>query len=194
MKVDEALSFGNHKGAQTRSDELADLVKKDVQFGYALPLPVRIAKVLPGALFAPMNIMDQNSINDCGRIIEKLRLTYDQSYVFGGSNTSVNSRVCKVKLLPCMYGACLKRLINWTVAARRQYPGIPIYASKVDFKSAYRRCHQSARTAIQCCTQLPLRDGEDVMLVYLRETFGGSPSPHDPRPTSGVPWLNLYAT
>ena len=42
--------------------------------------------------------------------------------MFGGSNTSVNSRVCKDKLLLCMYGACLKRLINWTVAARRRYP------------------------------------------------------------------------
>ena len=69
--VDEALSFGNHKGAQTWSNELADLVEKDVRFGYALPLPVRVAKALPGVLFAPMNIMDQNSIDDCGRIIEK---------------------------------------------------------------------------------------------------------------------------
>ena len=88
-------SFGNHKGAQARSNELADLVEKDVQFGYALPLPVRVAKALPGILFAPMNIMDQNSIDDCGRIIEKSRLTHDQSYVFSGSKTSVNSRVCK---------------------------------------------------------------------------------------------------
>ena len=56
--VDEALSFGNHKGAQARSNELADLIEKDVQFGYALPLPVRVAKALPGVLFAPMNIMD----------------------------------------------------------------------------------------------------------------------------------------
>ena len=177
--VDEALSFGNHKGAQTRSNELAELVEKDVRFGYALPLPVRVAKALPGVLFAPMNIMDQNSIDDCGRIIEKTRLTHDQSYVFGGSKTSVNSRVCKEELLPCMYGASLRRLINWAVAARRKFPGVPIYASKVDFKSAYRRCHLSARTAVQCCTQLPLSDREDVMLVYLRETFGGSPSPHE---------------
>ncbi len=177
--VDEALSFGNHKGAQARSNELAELVEKDVHFGYALPLPLRIAKELPGALFAPMNIMDQNSIDDCGRIIEKMRLTHDQSYVFDGSKTSVNSRVRKDELQPCMYGACLRRLINWVIAARRRFPGVPIYASKIDFKSAYRRCHLSAKTAIQCCTQLPLSDGEDVMLVYLRETFGGSPSPHE---------------
>ena len=69
--------------------------------------------------------------------------------------------------------------MNWAVTAQRQFPGVPIYASKVDFKSAYRRCHLSARTAIQCCTQLPLSNREDVMLVYLRETFRGSPSPHE---------------
>ena len=177
--VDEALSFGNHKGAKDRSNELADLVEKDVRFGYALPLPLRVAKELPGALFAPMNIMDQNSIDECGKIVEKMRLTHDQSYVFGGSKTSVNSRTRKDELLPCMYGACLRRLINWAIAARRRFPGVPIYASKVDFKSAYRRCHLSARTAIQCCTQLPSSNGDDLMLVYLRETFGGSPSPNE---------------
>lgn len=67
--VDAAITFGNHKGAVLRRDELIKLVSKDVLFGYALPLPLRIAKKLPGLLIAPMNIMDQNSIDECGRIV-----------------------------------------------------------------------------------------------------------------------------
>jgi hypothetical protein len=124
--VREAIAFGNHRGAEERRDVLETLVAKDVHFGYALPLP------LCGALLAPMNVMDQNSIDECGRVVEKLRLTHDQSHVFSGSGTSVNSRARKSELIPCVYGAMLRRMLNWAVAARRLYPGVPIYASKID--------------------------------------------------------------
>ena len=89
---------------------------------------------------------------------------------------SVNSRIIKELLMPCMYGTCLRRLINWTVATRRKYPGNQIMASKIDFKSAFRRCNLSAATAIQCCTQLPT---EGLILLYLRLTFGGCPCPNE---------------
>ena len=46
-----------------------------------------------------MNIMTQNTIDEHGRIVEKDRLTHDQSYQLG-SGTSVNSRVDKDDLLP----------------------------------------------------------------------------------------------
>ncbi len=76
-----------------------------------------------------------------------------------------------------MYGTCLKRIINWTVAARRnKYPGRRIFASKIDFKSAFRHCNLSAATAIQCCTQLLAMD---LILLYLRLTFGGCPCPNE---------------
>ncbi len=48
-------------------------------------------------------------------------------------------------------------------------------ASKIDFKSAFRRCNVSAATAIQCCTQLPTKR---LILLYLRLTFGGCPCPN----------------
>ena len=49
-------------------------------------------------------------------------------------------------------------------------------ASKINFKSAFRRCNLSAATAIQCCTQLPT---EGLILLYLRLTFGGCPCPNE---------------
>ena len=122
-----------------------------------------------------MNIVMQNSIDEHGRVVEKDRLTHDQSYKWS-SGSSVNSRVDKESLLPCRFGACLKWLMNWAVAARRQHPGRKIFASKIDYKSAYRRCHSNARTAIQTCTQLP---SEDLAVVALRLTFGGAPGPYE---------------
>jgi hypothetical protein len=41
---------------------------------------------------APMNVAPQHSIDEYGNIIEKDRLTHDQSWKWG-SETSVNSRV-----------------------------------------------------------------------------------------------------
>ncbi len=172
----EAINFGNHKGATNDPVLLRELVEKDIKYGYCIPLPLRKAKQIPKLLFAPMNIQRQNTIDETGKIIDKERLTHDQSYKWSGSGTSVNSRIIKETLMPCMYGTCLKRIINWTVAARIKYPGRRIFASKIDFKSAFWRCNLSADTAIQCCTQLPTLD---LFLLYLRLTFGGCPCPNE---------------
>jgi hypothetical protein len=75
--VREALSFGNHKGALMQLDLLLQLMSKDVHFGYCLPLPLTKAEKIPNILIAPMNIQQQNTINEYGRIIPKDRQTHD---------------------------------------------------------------------------------------------------------------------
>jgi hypothetical protein len=89
----EALIFGNHKGASSKSDLLKKLISKDVKFGYSLPIPLKSVMQIKGLEMAPMNIMEQNTIDEFGRVIPKDRLTHDQSWKWGGSGTSVNSRV-----------------------------------------------------------------------------------------------------
>ena len=64
-----------------------------------------------------MNIMTQNTIDEHGRIVEKDRLTHNQSYKWV-SVTLVNSRVDKDNLLSSRFGACLKRFMNWTIAVK----------------------------------------------------------------------------
>jgi hypothetical protein len=174
--VNEAINVGNHKGATNNPIHLQELFERDVKYGYCIPLPLRKAKLIPDLLFTPINIQHQNTIDKTGKIIDKERLTHNQSYKWGGSRTLVNSRTIKELLMPCMYGTCLKRLINWTVAMRRNYPNRRIMASKINFKSAFQRCNLSAATAIQCCTQLP---AEELILLYLGLTFGGSPRPNE---------------
>ena len=149
--VSEALTFGNHKGATSQPDLLQSLVESDVHHGYSLPLPLSKVSKIPGLLMAPMNIQKQNTIDETGKIVEKDRLTHDQSFRWRAGG-SVNDRVDRSALMPCMFGKCLMRLINWAVAARKKYPNLPILASNVDYKSAFRRCHLNARTAVQTCT------------------------------------------
>ncbi len=92
------------------------------------------------------------------------------------SGTSVNSRVKTEEFLPCLFGACIKRIVNWVVTARRLFPNVPILASKIDFKLAFRRCHLNMATATQTCTQL-IEIGILLMMLWL--SFGGKPCPFE---------------
>ena len=69
--VEEALLFGNHKGAVKQQDLLVKLVTDDVIRGFALPLPLDKIAQIPGVLLAPLNIQAQNTINEHGEIIPK---------------------------------------------------------------------------------------------------------------------------
>ena len=98
-------------------DLLLQLMSKDVHFGYCLPLPLTKVEKIPNILIAPMNIQQQNTINEYGWIISKDCQTHDQSFKWS-SRTLVNSRVKTEELLPCMFGACIKRIVNWAIGAR----------------------------------------------------------------------------
>jgi hypothetical protein len=173
--IEDALAFGNHKGAQKKPAQLRTLVEKDVIHGYGLPLPLRNIRTIPGVVIAPMNIASQNTINDLGQIIKKDRLTHDQSFEWS-SGRSVNNRVNLEDFMPCMFGKALLRMVNWAVAARHKFPKQRIFASKIDFKSAFRRCHLNADTALQTCTHLP---EDELAIVSLRLSFGGRPCPQE---------------
>ena len=69
--LDDAFTFGNHKGATAKSDLLKKLINKDVIHGYILPIPLSSVKSIPELVMAPMNITAQNTINEHGQIILK---------------------------------------------------------------------------------------------------------------------------
>ena len=62
-------------------------------------------------------------------------------------------------------------------ALRANYPAARILLSKFDFKSAYRRVHLRAESALQSCITTKGLCGIDLALISLRTTFGGSPCP-----------------
>ena len=114
-----------------------------------LPLPAKL-KDLEEAF-----VMKQTTFDEHGRIIEKDRLTHDQCYK-RGFETSVNRRVDKDLLLPFKFGASLKRLMNWAVAARKKY--------------------LNAEAAVQTCTPFP--EG-NFAIMALRLTFCGCACPYE---------------
>ncbi len=148
----EVLKFGNHKGTTTQPELLLKLVSGDIKHGYALPLPLGKIKRIPGICMAPLNIQPQWTINEHGEIIEKDRLTHDQSFEWEKSGYSVNSQTNTSQLQQCRFGKCLLRLINWAVAARKKYPNRRIMAKKDDVKLAYHRLHLHSKTAVKTVT------------------------------------------
>jgi hypothetical protein len=152
--LNKALQFGNHKGASQKPELPKKPISDDIKFGYGLVIPRGKIAWLPNACLAPMNIMNQFTLDASGKIVDKERLTHNQSFKWQ-SGLSVNKRVIRENLQQCMYGRCLMRLLCWIVAARRKFPNTPIALQKIDIKSAYRRCHLNAITAMQTITQLP---------------------------------------
>ena len=170
----EALQFGNHKGVDENEDLFEEMMNTDVIHGYSLVIPREKSRELIGALISPMNIVEQSTINEFGEIVPKKRLTHNQSMEFQ-SGTSVNSRAQKDLLQDVMYGSCLIRVIHQIVTYRFRYPNHRILMQKVDFKSAYRRSHLNAKTALQTITQFVKLN---ICFIALRLTFGGAPNPN----------------
>jgi hypothetical protein len=69
--LNNALTFGNHKGASSKLELLKKLKGKDVKHRYSIPIPIDSVKQIPGLEMAPMNIMAQNMMNKLGRVIQK---------------------------------------------------------------------------------------------------------------------------
>jgi hypothetical protein len=64
--------------------------------------------------------------------------------------------------------------MNWAIETRRAYPGQQILASKIDYKSAYRRGILHFATALKTATQLP---DNKIAIITLHLTFRGAPCP-----------------
>ena len=79
LDIDNALAFGNHKGAEQQPELLLKLVSNVIR-GFTLPLPLDRIQRIPGVLLAPLNIQLQKTINDRGEIIPKNRMAHDQSW------------------------------------------------------------------------------------------------------------------
>jgi len=96
-------------------------------------------------------------------------MTHDQSFP-GPSGHSVNSRVIRESLPPCMNSFVLSRTIHYIMNLCPHYPSTRIFSFDLD--AAYKCCHLSAATAAESIT---IFDG--LLLMALRMTFGGTPCP-----------------
>ena len=112
-------------------------------------------------------------------------MTHEKSFPGAIYDTPVNGRVIDEELVPCFYGHMNQRTIHYIVGCRMRHPCCRIWISKIDWKSAYRRQHLNAKTAVKSLTQVFIK-GIILLLAALRLTFGGKPCPSE--------WGCIYET
>ena len=125
-----------------------------------------------------MGTVAQQSIDEDRNPLPKIRMTHDQSFTSELENIeSVNQRVIPSSLSKCVYGFTLRRLAHAIVALRWFFLLIEILIGKLDFKSAYRRMHLHALSALQSVITTQGLTDDPVALASLRVTFDGKLSP-----------------
>ena len=75
----EALDFRNHKGVKKLKPFFEQNLDDDIRHGFSLPIPLNQVRKLKNALLAPMHVIKQDTINERGEIIDKKRITHNQS-------------------------------------------------------------------------------------------------------------------
>ena len=173
-----AMKYGNHKSVLRNQVSFTQQTVDEIEQGWALPLPPKFAFTLQDAEVAPHGLVLQNTITEHGEIVEKDRITHDQSYPGSSSKESINSRVIEDELTPCMFGHMHLRCIHYIVGCRQRHPSTNILISKIDWKSAYRRQHLNGSTATKSLTQVII-NGITFLIMALRLTFGGKPNPSE---------------
>ena len=147
-------------------------MEEEIYQGWSLTLPPEFALDLQDTDVAPYGLVPQHTITKLREIVDKDRVTHDQSYRGKHSKTSVNSRVITEELTPCMFGHMHRRLIHYIISCRIRHPNLRIWVSKVDWKSAYKRQHLNTRTASKSLSQASI-NGSSFLLMALCLTFGG---------------------
>ena len=119
-----------------------------------------------------MNIMEQNTIDEFRRVVPKDRLTHDQSWKWGF--WYIRQQQSSKRAPPRDTIRFLHPTNRKLDGGRRQYPNQKILATKIDYKSAYRRGILHSITALKTATQLL---DNVAAIITLRLIFGGAPCP-----------------
>ena len=168
------LQRGNHKSAQEESDQVAKLLKKDVDHGFAWVIPKHLVPLIPGSMVQSLGLAKQWTLDETGQRIPKYRLTQDLSFtcVKGDRGLSINSRIDMTAYPEMIYGWCMSRILHYIIALRLAFPNSRVLIAKYDYSDAYRRVAHSATAVAQTISTC-----DDLAYVYNRLTFGGSPNP-----------------
>ena len=87
-------------------------MKEEITQGLFLPFPPEFPLDLQDVEAVLYGLVSQYTITKLGEIVEKYRITHDQSYRGAHSKSSINSRVITKLLTPLMFGHIHRRLIH----------------------------------------------------------------------------------
>jgi hypothetical protein len=170
------LARGNHKSAKDEPEQIERLLKKEVDHGFAIPVPIDVVSRIKNSSVQPLGLAKQFGLSSDGTRKIKYRMTQDLSYshtkTAKGLPVSVNSRIDMDAYPEMIFGWCLLRIIHLIISLRLHYPQTRILISKYDYSDAYRRMAHSASAAAQT-----IAASAGLAFIALRLTFGGSPNP-----------------
>ena len=176
--LDAAYHRGNHKSAKRNEKFLSDAMIKEIMQGWSLILPGDRYREIPELVLNPMGVATHLGVTSTGEFLPKNRVTHDLSFPGKFSGQSVNSRLKRTSLEPCMFSYVLLRTIHYIVSLREKFPDRRIWIRKEDFKSAFRRLHLNNITALRSAVRVKLNELYYI-LISLRQPFGGAPCPSE---------------
>ena len=162
-----AFTRGNHKLAGKYNEFLAKAIKKAIMREWNLILPGDCHEHIPEIVLNSMDVATHVGVTESGHFEWKHRMTHDLSLPGGSSGESVNSRVNKASLKPCMFSFVFSRIIHYIVALRNEYLHTKIWIRKEDIKSAFRRLHLDASTAFKSAVRVQI-EGNWYIIISLR--------------------------
>jgi hypothetical protein len=132
------LQRGNHKSAQDKSDQVAKLLKKDVDHGFAWIITKQLVPLIPHSMVQPLGLAKQWTLNEMGEHSPKKRLTQDLSFTCakGTRSMSVNSRIDMTAYPEMIYGWCMPRILHYIIALWLAFPNTPVLTAKYDYSDA----------------------------------------------------------
>ena len=172
-----AVRKGNNNSAK-HPDAKANILKnysKEVRQAWMIPFNKETITKIIGASVIPIGITHQMTLDAEGNKIKKQRTTHDLSRPWE-SGHSVNNMIDKDLMDPCLFGFCLSRILHGIHAMRNKYTHLPIFISKIDLDSAFRRIHVFIQHALLSFTIV-----NQFTYFLSRLPFGASdaPSKHD---------------
>ena len=97
-------------------------MKEEITKGLFRLFPPESPLDLQDAEVVLYGLVSQYTITELREIVEKYRITHDQSYRVTHSKSSINSRVITKLLIPWMFGHIYRRLIHYIIGCCQCYP------------------------------------------------------------------------
>ena len=132
LDVIESTKRGNHKLSKLKSEFVGNVLEKEIWKYWILLLPTDCYLEIPDLVLNPIGVATHLGITDKGEFKPKDRLTHKLSFPGTVSMQSINLRVKKQNLEPCIFSFVLSRVIHYIVALHTEYPTKRIWRRKED--------------------------------------------------------------
>lgn len=110
------IEYRNQKLAKRNSKAVMKLILKDIEHGFAMPIPTEALVRIPGIVAQPTGAAIQITIDETGKRYKKVRVAHNSSFNFTKDKQSINDQEDIKEYLELIYRYCLPRVLDFIVA------------------------------------------------------------------------------